>query len=251
MSDELCTLLQQHVCITDTAHVNNIDVPPLLNEMLLKENKKLSPKQMQVLKVFSPDENGHSNWIDRSTIEKNPHLNFGRNGNSRHGTFFNFHWCEWEKNPQTRTVTELRMCGWNENFKNNLIRPIKKEIVQFYSNKACVACGTNSGVVVDHKNDLYNDDRVLSVDTQTFDDFQTLCQHCNLQKRQVMKKTRETGRRYGATNIPMLACFGIDFTKGDSTLNKEDPNAMVGTFWHDPVDFLKIIHNRQNCTTVC
>jgi 5-methylcytosine-specific restriction endonuclease McrA len=46
-------------------------------------------------------------------------------------------------------------------------------------------CGSHSNTVIDHKNDLYNDETVLNVDTQTIDDFQVLCTHCNLLKRQI------------------------------------------------------------------
>ena len=39
----------------------------------------------------------------------------------------------------------------------------------------CIVCGSASDIVIDHKNDLYNDPRVLNSDTQVPDDFQTLC----------------------------------------------------------------------------
>lgn len=51
-------------------------------------------------------------------------------------------------------------------------------------------CGSKSHLVTDHKNDLYNDIRVLNSKTQTVDDFQCLCNHCNLQKRQISKQTK-------------------------------------------------------------
>ena len=110
---------------------------------------------------------------------------------------------------------------------------IRKEILQ----RPCVSCGTNSRIEVDHKNDLYNDPRVLCLSTQELNDFQPLCKHCNDQKRQVIKRTKETGRRYAATNIPALAPFGIDFIKGDETYDPEDIHAMEGTYWYDPVEF--------------
>ena len=105
----------------------------------------------------------------------------------------------------------------------------------------CVVCGSKSDLVTDHKNDLYNDSRVLNETTQTVDDFQCLCNHCNLQKRQVSKKTKETMTRYPATKIPGLAVFGIDFIEGNATLDLNDPKAMVGTYWYDPVAFMKAI----------
>ena len=124
---------------------------------------------------------------------------------------------------------------------NNLNRPIRKDIKDFYKKIPCVVCGSKSDLVCDHKNDLYNDKRVLNTKTQKLNDFQSLCNHCNLQKRQINKKTRETGKRYGATNIPMLKHFGIDFISGNDLYNPNDINAMVGTFWYDPVEFMKFI----------
>ena len=109
----------------------------------------------------------------------------------------------------------------------------------------CVNCGSSTDLQCDHKNGLYNDLRVLDIKTQTLDDFQSLCQHCNCQKRQVEKKTKETSKRYGATNIPSLSIFGIDFTEGDDTCNFEDANALKGTYWNDPVEFMKIIKEKM------
>ena len=40
--------------------------------------------------------------------------------------------------------------------------------------------------------------------------FLCLCEHCNPQKRQISKKTKEIKKRVGATTIPQLAPFGID-----------------------------------------
>ena len=86
----------------------------------------------------------------------------------------------------------------------------------------CVSCGSRSNIEIDHKNDLYNDPRVWDLYTQTLDDFQPLCKHFNDQKRQIVKKMKETNKRYGATNIPMLKCFGIDYIKGDETFDLND-----------------------------
>jgi len=119
--------------------------------------------------------------------------------------------------------------------------PIREDIKEYYKNKACVHCGTNTDLQCDHKNGLYNDSRVLNTKTQTIDDFQSLCRHCNCQKRQVEKKTKKTSIRYGATKIPSLAIFGIDFIEGDETINFEDVNALKGTYWYDPIEFMKYI----------
>ena len=121
-------------------------------------------------------------------------------------------------------------------------RAIRKDILEYYKTKSCVNCGSNAELQCDHKNGLYNDPRVLNLETQTLDDFQSLCRHCNCQKRQVEKKTRETGKRYGATNIPLMRPFGIDYIEGNETMDVSDPNALKGTYWYDPIAFTTYIH---------
>ena len=49
------------------------------------------------------------------------------------------------------------------------------------------------------------------------------------------------GKRWGATNIPSLKHWGIDFTQGGETYDPRDTDAMVGTYWYDPIQFHKDI----------
>ena len=196
-------------------------------------------KQFEVLNVFKPDPvSGVSNWVSRETIDANPLLNWGRNGVARHGVYFGDKRFVWEKQG-VRTITALRTIGFSEDALYGALRPIRKDIHAHHKATGCVVCGSHSDLVTDHKNDLYNDPRVLEATTQTIDDFQCLCNHCNLQKRQVSKTTKETGRRVGATTIPSLAIWGVDFVEGDETFDESDVNAMVGTYWYDPVEFMK------------
>lgn len=132
-------------------------------------------------------------------------------------------------------------CILGKKVANNVSRPIRRDIKLYYSKKPCCVCGSTNDLECDHKNDLYNDPRVLDINTQTFDDFQSLCKHCNDQKRQICKKTKETSKRYGATNITSMASFGIDFVEGDEHFNIKDVNAMVGTYWYDPEYFNKMV----------
>ena len=127
-------------------------------------------------------------------------------------------------------------------------RPIGNHIRALLKDKPCVVCGCTSNIEIDHKNDLYNDPRVNDVTTQTVDDFQPLCKHCNDQKRQVVKKMKETGKRYSALCIPSVAPFGIAFTRGDESFDTKSPTAMVGTYWYDPVDFMKKVRERLDPT---
>lgn len=197
-------------------------------------------QKVQVL--FQPDENGFSRWVSREELDASD-LNFSNNGNSRHGIFFGVNEYIWEVDRGLqRRVERLRLGGLNPEISIQQNRPIRNDIhaaLRDAPDVRCVVCGSTSSLVTDHKNDLYNDPCVLIAEIQIVDDFQVLCTHCNLQKRQIAAWTRDTGRRYGATQIPHLAPFGIDFTEGDETYDPNDINAMRGTFWYDPVDFMK------------
>lgn len=103
----------------------------------------------------------------------------------------------------------------------------------------CVHCGTSSGdLEYDHKNDLYNDPRVFDKNTQTNDDIQILCKHCNDKKRSEGKKKYSSGKRVGASTIPALKPFGFDFTEGDESFDPKDPDALKGSYWYDPVKWI-------------
>jgi hypothetical protein len=205
--------------------------------------KKLTKKQKLVNEIFKPDKNGISGWITRNYLS-NTNLKLSRNGNCRHGKFFNDSRFIWEKKIEKNMVVSLRTVGFdlynNDNINN---RAIRKDIKEYHYKIGCVCCGSKSDLVIDHKNDLYNDPSVLNINTQTLGDFQCLCNHCNLQKRQVCIYTKQYKKRYGATNIPQLKIFDIDFTVGDDTLNINDVNALKGTYWYDPIAFMEYIKN--------
>ena len=199
---------------------------------------KLTKKQAAVDALFKPDTEGKSEWVSREMIAEISILDWGKNGAARHGVYFSDKRYLWEKQGE-RSITALRTAGFSEDHLYGASRPIRKDIHEYHKKMGCVVCGSRSDLVTDHKNDLYNDTRVLDSKTQTIDDFQCLCNHCNLQKRQVSKKTKELGKRIGATAIPSYAIFGIDFVEGDETFDEKDINAMVGTYWYDPVEFAK------------
>jgi len=136
-------------------------------------------------------------------------------------------------------ITHIKVYGKAE-LENKNNRNIRQDIKEHFKKSLCVVCG-NSNIEIDHKNGLYNDPRVLNTKTQCIDDFQTLCRHCNQQKRQSIILTKKTGKRYKASNIPQLKTIGIDFTSGNENFDIDDINAMVGTYWYDPLDFFNKI----------
>jgi len=135
-------------------------------------------------------------------------------------------------------IKYIKFCGLTNHY---IQRPIRKDIRDYYKKMVCCACGRSSDLVCDHKNDLYNDKRVLNLKTQNLNDFQSLCNQCNLQKRQICKNTKLTGKLYCATNIPMLKIFNIDFINSNKIFDIDDINTMVGTYWYDPCEFMNYI----------
>ena len=87
----------------------------------------------------------------------------------------------------------------------------------------------NTNIECDHKNDLKNNKRVLIKETQILDDFQPLCKHCNDVKRAIKTKMLKLNKRIGAKYLH----YKIDFTKGDETLNIDDPYWYIGTYCGD------------------
>ena len=108
---------------------------------------------------------------------------------------------------------------------------IRTDIRKNICSKPCVSCGTTNEIQCDHKNDLKNDPRVMNRSTQTNNDFQPLCRHCNCVKRQALARTKRDNKRQSAPEFP------VAFTVGDETFNPEDPNWYVGTYWGDVADF--------------
>jgi hypothetical protein len=96
--------------------------------------------------------------------------------------------------------------------------------------------------VCDHKNDLYNDARVLDVETQRLDDFQPLCNHCNLQKRQVCKNEELSEKLYSAKNIARYRQYEFEFPWEKKAYDKGLPSCKADTFWYDPVEFDRKIY---------
>jgi hypothetical protein len=124
---------------------------------------------------------------------------------------------------------------------NTQKRPISQTIHKEITGLSCVVCGTQT-TICDHKNDLYNDPRVLCVETQLINDFQPLCNHCNLQKRQVCKTEVQTAKLYSAKNIRRYKIYPFEFPWEKKAFDKTDIYCKNGTYWFDPVEFDKNIY---------
>ena len=130
--------------------------------------------------------------------------------------------------------------------KNKDERPIRTDIRANLIKQPCVVCGSHSDLIIDHKNDLYNDPRVLNLDSQLIADFQTLCNHCNLQKRQVCKREKETGIIYSAKNIQQFAELDCDFHWEPKIIDINDIDTKKGSYWYDPKEWVKNLYKHLN-----
>jgi hypothetical protein len=227
----------------DTIELNqDININTIDNDIM--KTKISNTEKVELL--FKPNSEGYSDFVSREEIDKSE-LKFTLNGNCRNGAYFGVNKYKWDvKRGKGRKVIALKLNGINDNKINGCSHPIGNHIKKYFKENmfedGCVNCGTHSELCIDHKNDLYNDEKVLNVNTQQVYDFQYLCNHCNIVKREVCQKTKKTGKRYGATNIKKLKCFNIDFIVGDETFDETNPNAMVGTYWYDPVAFMEHIN---------
>jgi hypothetical protein len=118
---------------------------------------------------------------------------------------------------------------------DNEQRPISQKIKNLIKINPCSSCGTKSDLICDHKNYLYNDEKVLSLRTQKLEDFQSLCNRCNLLKRQACIYENKNNRLFSANNIPILNILGI-FPWEKYAYSS---NVIINTFWYDPLEFME------------
>ena len=112
---------------------------------------------------------------------------------------------------------------------------IREDIRRTICSQPCCVCFRTDSIECDHKNDLKNDPRVLDKSTQTLDDFQPLCKHCNMLKKSASQARNKTNKRIGATKYG----YNIDFITGDENFDRNDPNWYKGTYWGDVIEFKK------------
>jgi hypothetical protein len=121
--------------------------------------------------------------------------------------------------------------------KNVCSRPIRKDIDREIKKLPCVSCGSHSDMICDHKNDIYNDEDVLNTKTQKIEDFQPLCNHCNLQKRQIFKNETKTSKLFSAKNFQKYQMYAFEFPWEKKAFELKDINTKKDTYWYDPVEF--------------
>lgn len=187
------------------------------------------------LELAKPDiETGSSRWVSAfEFVGRYKSLELGNGGSwcRKESTLAKVYIIEFDKNqtPGNR-IDRIRLNGFNKEDLGS--QQIRADIRKVIKNQRCVVLGT-SNPEVDHKNGRKNDLRVMTLETQTLEDFQPLSKAANDAKRQFCKECRNTGNRYDAKKLG----YPISFTKGQ--LKYENDLGCVGCFWYDPIDFRK------------
>ena len=177
--------------------------------------------------------NNYTSIISINVIKENKDLYWGGNGvgdrwmNKKYNydvIYSNKKYKIYSENNEDKINDEI-ISNFVNNYKNNgiigifvfskriniIIRPINKKIYKEIVKNNCIICGSYTDIICDHKNDLYNDSRVLNTKTQLIEDFQPLCNHCNLQKRQISKNEDKNNKIYSAKNIKRYEKYLFDF----------------------------------------
>lgn len=193
------------------------------------------PRNIDKWASLTPEakDHGKSKWISIETIKK-AGIKWTSNGNQRKGKFLGIKKYKWESKRHKGKVIAIRTVGIDlaiEQAERNKNRPIAKNIRDYYKKHSCISCGKNKSMVIDHKNDLYNDQRVHNIKTQRLDDFQPLCNACNLTKSAVCVKTKKQNKRQAAP-FEYTSLGFPNFIEGDETFNP-DGLGMRGTYWYD------------------
>lgn len=235
-----------------------------MNRIQTKESKMAQAK-VELVKQMTDN---YENILDVADMRQNhPSLDWGSNGVGNRFCNKKHNYSVIQANGKTKLysendddeIPEDKLSQFLEKYKsggNGIIgifihserqniekRPIGPAIKAYFKGKSCVVCGSTNEMVVDHSNDLYNDPRVLDSKTQEIADFQPLCGHCNLQKRQVCKKERETKTLYHGNNIPRIAAIIKQYNLPSvfpwepTVFDETNVDCKKGTYWYDPIEF--------------
>lgn len=142
-----------------------------------------------------------------------------------------------------RVIIGIFVHGINERDKNN--HPIKSSIRNKITKENCIVCNSNMNIECDHKNDFYNDERVLSLNTQNINDFQPLCRQCNLRKRGICQIEHKNKKIFSAKKLNEFKYDTFVFPWEKKIYDTKDKDCKEHTFWYDPDEFRRKVSIRK------
>lgn len=131
------------------------------------------------------------------------------------------------------TKNGWRLNGYLNPDKSNYIRGDIQRIIHA---QPCAMCGSVHKIQTDHKNGRKDDKRVWNKDTQLLSDFQPLCQHDNLRKKNICERCIKTGLRPDARKITLLRKCPFGWSEGGEKYDTK--YGCKGCIWYDVLDFL-------------
>ena len=198
---------------------------------------------------FKPDKlTGISDWKTREQINDTL-LSFGNNGAMRRGappwdSKCKYIWDYSRLNNNDRgKILQIRTNGFSKNdpiLAHPINKNIRKTLLDKY--KGCIHCGNTHTLCIDHKNDMYNDKRVLSIDTQKEEDFQVLCDKCNKDlKHQINVKEKKTKKLHRVKDLNIIPFindkFDYPWELSITVYDEHNINSKMYTYWYDPEEF--------------
>tara|TARA_Y100000389_G_C17443718_1_gene510264 strand:+ start:207 stop:1043 length:837 start_codon:yes stop_codon:yes gene_type:complete len=216
MAEELSNLVET-LSIDDKKENNTTESQVRVEEK--EEEKKNKPrlKRGEGLKIFeqlfTPDKDGKTKRILREELY-NTRIALTSNGNMRHnrppwdpkGKYIYYIEKEGVK------VIAITAIGFSNSETDN--HPISATTKEYFKKnyKYCLNCGTHSNLVIDHKNDLYNNKRILDTKSQKFYDFQRLCNKCNNHlKHSTHERERKSGKLHKARDVGKFQRDNFDY----------------------------------------
>lgn len=201
---------------------------------------------MTKMKLFEelarPDENGYSRWVNKNEFVGRYSSLMFRNGADwcRAGTSIHKKYIiKFDKTVSPGpSIDRIKLAGFRRD-QANMTQSIRADIKKFYKSQRCVVLGT-SHPEVDHKNGWKNDQMVMNVSTQRFEDFQPLSRAANDAKRQFCKECRHSHIRYDAKKLG----YPISFYKGNM-YHDGSTTGCEGCFWYDPIEFRKHLEEKR------
>lgn len=196
--------------------------------------------------IFKPNqETGISDWKTRDELDKT-NLKLCNNGNIRQNTPWTdkYKWQIKRQNDKPRgKVLALRTIGFSDDKLQT--RHIGNKIRDNFDlkNSSCLHCGSSSNLCIDHKNDMYNDPRVLDTDTQEEEDFQILCNKCNTDKHQANEIEKKTRKLYSVKKLGLASLksdnFDYPWEKCLTEYDETDKECKMYTYWYDIDEFYR------------
>jgi hypothetical protein len=194
-----------------------------------------------LIKIMKPDNNGVTRVFTldelRAALPKHMHNSLNGNGSA---VFQNDRGLGKKylivKDKRSGKIEAVKLIGWASHNQTTRAAHIPSGIrrkIMLVPKKRCSVCFTGSKLQIDHKDGRKS--TVINVNVNNPNEYQLLCQHCNVVKREVCKKCEQTGQRYDARPH--------GFKKGWTVGNiKYHPigQGCTGCYWHDPIAFIKV-----------